>query len=110
MKKLKRNEFIFLSIWLLVLTLSFSFQMMRQKTYGVIDTQSIVAIEAQKIATLYPQNNIPPEKLQVIVERLRQRVESFANAQNLVLFAKGAVWGGSFPDYTTDVIESLKAE
>ena len=110
MKKNMRNYLLILSLWILVLTVGFLFQSMPKKVYGVIDTQSIVAIEAQKIAALYSKNDIPPEKLQIIAEKLKEKVEFFANKQNLVLLAKGAVWGGDFPDYTDRVIEFLQEE
>jgi len=109
----KNNSLILLfglSGWLFILSLFFIWEVRQREAPGIIDTQAVVAIEAQKIVSLYPKGDIPPEKLQQLVEQLKSKVEAFAKSQNITLFAKGAVWGGSLPDYTDLVIESLKED
>ena len=110
MKKSTINFLVLVGVlWLLSLTVLLFLQMNKKPTLGVIDTHALVAIEAQKIAALYP-NNIPAEKLQQMADQLKNRVEEAAKKEGFILLAKGAVWGGELPDFTEIMIEKLKKE
>ena len=71
MKKSTINFLVLVGVlWLLSLTVLLFLQMNKKPTLGVIDTHVLVAIEAKKIATLYP-NNIPAERLQKMADQLK---------------------------------------
>lgn len=74
---------------------------------GVVDAQTLVTMEAQKVVKDYQTGVVPPERLQRIVTRLKQKVDRFSCEHNLILFARGAVWGGELPDYTEVFLEAL---
>lgn len=78
-----------------------------QPSFGVVDAQALVQFEAQKLAKGASQKGIASEKLQEIAERLKQKVALFAYQHQVVVLAKGAVWGGDLPDYTEMILEDL---
>lgn len=94
----------------LILALFLVAQQFNKPILAVIDTQALVAIEAQKMAESYPNGKVQPEKIQSIADGLKRKVDRFAKEHQLVLLAKGAVWGGELKDYTEQMIEIMKAE
>lgn len=111
---MKKQTIYFLSfgagLWLFAVTSLLLFQIVQKPTIGIIDTHALVAIEAKAVAEFYHNGNVPPEKLQKIAEKLKNSVDDFAKDRKLILFAKGAVWGGELPDFTDLMIEKLKKE
>lgn len=81
-----------------------------QPKIGLIDSQLLVANQAQKIGVLYPNGKLPPEKLQLLANQIKDSTARYAKENNLILVAKGAVWGGDAVDYTPYVIDALKSE
>ena len=96
-------------LWLCTLTTFVAFQM-QKPTMGVIDPHALIAIEAKTMAKAYPNGNVPTKVLQDLAERLKAHVNNFAKEENLILLAKGAVWGGELPDFTDLMIERLEKE
>ena len=43
-----------------------------------------------------------------LANNLKERIKSFAYLNQVVVLAKGAVWGGYLPDYTEMFLEDLK--
>ncbi len=76
---------------------------------GIIDSQLLVTNQAQKIGALYPNGKLPPEKLQLLATQIKDSTARYAKDHNLILLAKGAVWGGAV-DYTSNIIDALKSE
>ena len=93
-----------------LLTLLWIFQHRAPERFGLVDTQAIVSLEAQRSLALYPKNQLPPEKINEIARRLKKRVAEFAEANQIILLAQAVVWGGTLPDYTESVIQWLKTE
>jgi len=74
---------------------------------GIVDAHTLVTVEAQKVAKEYPKGVVPPEKIHSIAARLKKMVDHFASENQVIIFAKGAVWGGELPDYTDYFLEKL---
>ena len=105
--------FIFLLVGLLIgVLLIFGYlkraEPLYQPSFGIVDTQALVQFEAQKLAKESPRKELSDEKLEEIADRLKQKVKLFAYFNQVVVLAKGAVWGGDLPDYTETILEDLK--
>jgi|JI6StandDraft_1071083.scaffolds.fasta_scaffold183412_2 hypothetical protein len=96
-------------IWLLVITIFLLIITQKQKI-GLIDSQMLITNQAQKIASLYPKGNVPTEKLQQLADQIKNSVDFYARANNIILLAKHAVWGGDLPNYTQNIIEANKED
>lgn len=81
-----------------------------QPKIGFIDSQLLVTDQAKKIGALYPNGKLPPEKLQRLADHIKDSTARYAKDHNLILLAKGAVWGGDAVDYTSYVIDVLRSE
>lgn len=106
-------HFIFLLVGVFIgIFIIFSFlkrtESLYQPSFGVVDTQALVQLEAEKLAKESPQEALSDEKLEHIAERLKQKVKLFAYFNQVVVLAKGAVWGGNLPDYTEMILEDIK--
>lgn len=77
---------------------------------GVVDSQALIASQAQKIASFYPNGNLPSEQLQLVAHQIKTAITAYAKARNLILLAKGAVWGGEIVDHTDNLINMFKQE
>jgi len=110
MKKLAYNLLILAAIlWLGLITVILLLQH-KQPKIGLVDTQLLISNQAQKIASLYPNGNLSSEKLLQLADQIKRSVETHAKANNIILLAKGAVWGSELPDYTENIIAALKEE
>ena len=110
MKKLAYNFLILaVMLWLWLITVML-LRTLKQPKIGLVDAQLLIANQAKKIASLYPNGNLPPEKLLQLAEQIKSSVETHATDHNIILLAKGAVWGGTLPDYTENIIAALKEE
>jgi hypothetical protein len=110
MKKLAYNLLILaVIVWLGLITVML-LRTLKQPKIGLVDAQLLITNQAQKIASLYPNDNLPPEKLLQLAEQIKSSVETHAKNNNIILLAKGAVWGGKLPDYTENIIAALKEE
>lgn len=78
-----------------------------QFALGIVDTNAIISLQAQGLAKLYPQGQIPPEKLKSISDHLKEMITQWAMNKGVILVAKGAVWGGSLTDYTQSLVHDL---
>ncbi len=97
-------------LWLCVLSVAvITLQTYPKPKIGFIDSQLLVTNQAQKIGALYPNGKLPPEKLQLLAMQIKDSVARYAKDHNLILLAKGAVWGGAV-DYTSNIIDALKSE
>ena len=110
MKKLTYNFLILTTIlWLGLITVML-LRTLKQPKIGVVDAQLLISNQAKKIAELYPNGNLPPEKLLQLVDQIKSSVETHAKDNNIILLAKGALWGGKLPDYTENIIALLAEE
>ncbi len=110
MKKLAYNLLILaVIVWLGLITVML-LRTLKQPKIGLVDAQLLITNQAQKIASLYPNGNLPPEKLLQLAEQIKSSVETHAKNNNIILLAKGAVWGGKLLDYTENIIAALKEE
>ena len=110
MKKLAYNLLILaVIVWLGLITVML-LRTLKQPKIGLVDAQLLITNQAQKIASLYPNGNLPPEKLLQLAEQIKSSVETHAKNNNIILLAKGAVWGGKLPDYTENIIAAHKEE
>ncbi len=81
---------------------------MKSNEFGTIDVQKLISAEAQKLASIYPKGDVPPEKLQALIESIRGNIQNFTRNKKVILFAKGAVLSGNIPDYTESIIKGLE--
>ncbi len=79
-----------------------------EPSFGVVDTQALVQFEAQKLAKESPKKGVSDQQLEEVANNLKERIKSFAYLNQVVVLAKGAVWGGYLPDYTEMFLEDLK--
>ncbi len=106
-------HFIFLLAGFLIgIFILFSFvkrvEPLYRPSFGVVDTQALIQFEAQKLAKESPQKELSEKKLEEVANRLKQKINLFAYNNEVVVLAKGAVWGGDLPDYTEMILEDLK--
>ena len=110
MKKTAYNFLLLAAIvWLGLITVML-LRTLKQPKIGLVDAQLLIANQAQKAASLYPNGNLPPEKLLHLADQIKSSVDTHAKDHNIILLAKGAVWGGKLPDYTENIIAALKEE
>jgi hypothetical protein len=93
-------------VWLIVILLL----TVKKPKIGVIDSQALIASQSHKIAAFYPNGNLPSEQLQLVARQIKTSITAYAKAHNLILLAKGAVWGGEIVDHTDNLINILKQE
>ena len=96
-------------LWFTVITVILLLIVKKPKI-GVIDSQALIASQSHKIAALYPNGNLPPEQLQLLALQLKTSITAYARVNNLILLAKGAVWGGEIIDHTDNLINMFKQE
>jgi hypothetical protein len=92
------------------LTILSLFLFLRPKyAFGTIDTNVLIAKQSQILAKHYPhpQGKVSNHLLQQGADQIKEKVRAFAKENNLVLIAKGAIWGGTLPDYTEKVLQAL---
>lgn len=76
---------------------------------GVVDTNLLVAKEAQIIAKAYPKG-VPAAKLAKIASKIENTTVNYAKKHRLLLIAKQAVFGSQFLDYTGNILQLLKEQ
>ncbi|MBY0281473.1 MAG: hypothetical protein K2W94_04865 [Alphaproteobacteria bacterium] len=94
------------------LTILSIFLFLRPKyAFGTIDTNVLIAKQSQILAKHYPhpQGKVSHHLLQQGADEIKEKVATFAKENNLVLIAKGAIWGGALPDYTEKIFHLLNA-
>lgn len=74
---------------------------------GVVDTNLLVAKEAQIIAKAYPKG-VPAGKLATIASKIEDTTVNYAKKYRLLLIAKQAVCGSDLPDHTDNILKLLK--
>lgn len=86
---------------------------------AVVDMQALIAKRSQQLAKTGSRKSTvdsraPADKRAVKIsshqireagEQLKEVLEAFAARHHLILLAKGAVMGGSLPDYTEEIME-----
>lgn len=70
---------------------------------GYVDTQALVSIYAKKLANNYPTGQLPNDELLKVAEHIKRTIARYAKEHNLILLAKGAVWGGELIDYSNQI-------
>ncbi len=75
--------------------------------FGTVDTSTLIAKQSQLLAKHSRQGKISQHILQEGANQIKEKVAAFANDNNLVIIAKGAIWGGTLPDYTEKVLQTL---
>ncbi|NBT86334.1 MAG: hypothetical protein EBT45_07575 [Alphaproteobacteria bacterium] len=91
-------------------TILILFLFLRPKhAFGTVDTGALIAKQSEILAKHYPhpQRKVSHHLLQQGADQLKEKVRAFAKGNNLVLIAKGAIWGGNLPDYTEKVLQTL---
>ena len=78
--------------------------------FVTVDTAVLVSKQAEQLAARYPKGKMVASELQQIAEQLKESVARIAKEKNLVILAKGAVWGGDLPDYTHVILEHIAAQ
>lgn len=76
-----------------------------QEQLGLIDTQRLVAHQAQQLGA--SQSQLSPQQMQLLADKIKATVASYALQHKLILIAKNAIWGGVLIDYTPQVIAAL---
>ena len=75
--------------------------------FGTVDTNALIAKQSQILAKHYPKGKISNSILQQGADQIKEKVATFAKENNLVIIAKGAIWGGTLPDYTEAILHLL---
>jgi uncharacterized membrane protein len=84
------------------------FILLRPKhTFGIVDTSALIAKQSELLAKHYPKGKASQQILQQGADQIKEKVRAFAKENNLVIIAKGAVWGGTLPDYTEQILRLL---
>ncbi len=92
------------------LTVLSIFLFLRPKyAFGTVDTNALIAKQSQILAKHFPQGKVSHHLLKQGADQIKEKVATFAKENNLVLIAKGAIWGGTLPDYTEKVLHLLNA-
>lgn len=110
MKKIRRIMLITTVAIVAVIVLSLSVSntlAYRRPAFVTVDTVVLVSKQAEQLAARYPKGKIATIELQQIAEQLKESVSKIAKEKNLVILAKGAVWGGDLPDYTPAILELI---
>lgn len=90
------------------LTVLSIFLFLRPKhAFGTVDTSALIAKQSEILAKHYSQGKISNPILQEGADQIKEKVRAFAKDNNLVIIAKGAIWGGNLPDYTEKVLQTL---
>ena len=90
------------------LTVLSIFLFLRPKhAFGTVDTSALIAKQSQILAKHSPQGKVSQQILQKDADQIKEKVRAFARDNNLVIIAKGAIWGGNLPDYTEKVLHLL---
>ena len=91
------------------LTVLSIFLFLRPKyAFGTIDTSALIAKQSELLAKHYPQGKVSQQILQQGADQIKEKVRAFAKDNNLVIIAKGAIWGGNLPDYTEAIFHLLR--
>lgn len=86
---------------LIELTVLSIFLFLRPKhTFGTVDTNALIAKQSQILAKHSRQGKVSNHVLQEGADQIKKKVAIFAKDNGLVIIAKGAIWGGTLPDYT----------
>lgn len=75
--------------------------------FGTVDTSALIAKQSELLAQHYPKRKVNQQILQDGADQIKEKVATFAKDNNLVIIAKGAIWGGTLPDYTEKVLYLL---
>lgn len=108
MPKLILNILIVTAIlWLGVITFILIFG--SRANIGFIDTQRLIAHQAQQIGASYP-NQLSQKELQLLADKIKTTVANYAFEHKLILIAKNAICGGELIDYTSEIIALLRGD
>jgi hypothetical protein len=75
--------------------------------FGTVDTSALIAKQSELLVKYYPKRKVSNHILQEGADQIKEKVVTFAKENNLVIIAKGAIWGGTLPDYTEQILQSL---
>lgn len=77
--------------------------------FGTVDTNALIAKQSAILAKHHPhpQGKVNQQILQQGADQIKEKVRAFAKENNLVIIAKGAIWGGTLPDYTEQILQLL---
>jgi len=90
------------------LTVLSIFLFLRPKhAFGTVDTSALIAKQSELLVKHYPKGKVSQQILQQGADQIKEKVATFAKDNNLVIIAKGAIWGGTLPDYTEKVLQTL---
>jgi hypothetical protein len=102
MQKLITNILVVVAIgWISVLTVMLI--RVPKAKIGFVDTQQLIATQAQQFGRKSPSN----QELQILAAKIKTTVANYALDNNLILIAKNAIWGGELIDYTAEIIALL---
>lgn len=92
------------------LTILSIFLFLRPKhAFGTVDTSALIAKQSELLVKYYthPQGKVSQHILQQGADQIKEKVRAFAKNNNVVIIVKGAIWGGTLPDYTEQILQSL---
>jgi hypothetical protein len=75
--------------------------------FGTVDTSALIAKQSEILAKHYPQGKVSQHILQEGADQIKEKIATFAKDNGLVIIAKGAIWGGTLPDYTEQILQLL---
>ncbi|WP_139016887.1 hypothetical protein [Candidatus Odyssella thessalonicensis] len=74
----------------------------------MIDINYIVVEQAKILAKKNPNAPVSPQRLRQITDHLKETVGQWCADHKVLLFSKGALWGGELPDYTQEILTVLE--
>jgi hypothetical protein len=80
----------------------------KRESFGVVDTQILLARQSDRLAKVYPNGSVPTMVLQAAVDNIKQAIQEYGKQHHVTLLAKGAVLSSNYPDYTESLHELLK--
>lgn len=113
MKKIRRIMLITAATIMVVVVLTLSVLnalVYRRQVLVTVDAAVLVAKQAEQLAARYPKSKVTTHELQQIADQLKESVARIAKENNLVILAKGAVWGGDLPDYTDMILKLITVQ
>jgi hypothetical protein len=78
-----------------------------QPSLAIVDMQELVSKKSQQLALKLTGIGINDISLQESAKQLKEDLQTFATANNLVLLAKGTVVSGDVPDKTEEILAMM---
>jgi len=77
-------------------------------SFGCID---YLVLKAEYLHTAHDKHDtVSVEKSVLLDQEIRQKIEEWCRAKDVLLFAKDSMWAGNCKDYTQTLVHHLKRE